>query len=86
MISPNTSWLSRLLAACLAQMKQRPSSSRRRRSQRGVATAAEVCVLEPRRLLSGLTAGLNVNISQLAGNQDESAIVVNPTNPPTRLR
>lgn len=37
--------------------------------------------LEVRTLLSGLTPGLNLNISQLAGNQSESAIAVNPNNP-----
>ena len=36
--------------------------------------------LEDRTLLAGVMPGLNVNISQLLGNQDNSAIAVNPLN------
>ena len=55
----------------------RTKSVRRKRAIRcGVET--EAC--EARTLLT-LTVGPNINISRLAGNQDESAILVNPTNP-----
>ncbi len=50
---------------------------RQNRSHR-CAEQAEAC--ESRVLLT-LTVGPNFNISQLAGNQDESAIIVNPINP-----
>ena len=53
-------------------------NSRQNRSKR-CAVQTEVC--ETRTLLSRLSVGPNVNISPLAGNQDESAIVVNPNNP-----
>lgn len=48
------------------------------RSQR---CAAQSEVFETRVLLTRLSVGPNVNVSPLAGNQDESAIVVNPKNP-----
>ena len=37
--------------------------------------------LENRSLLTSLTVGPNVNISKLTGNQAESTISINPTNP-----
>ena len=51
-----------------------------RRHSRNSTLSAQVELLETRRLLAGMTVGPNVNISQLAGNQDESAIIVNPNN------
>jgi subtilisin-like proprotein convertase family protein len=54
----------------------RTRSNRRKRSLQ-VGAVTEVC--ETRMLLT-LTVGPNVNLSRLPGNQDESAIIVNPNN------
>ena len=49
-------------------------------AQRSFGFGEVVERFEDRSLLSGVVPGPNVNISQLLGNQDESAIAVNPLN------
>ena len=53
----------------------------RGRKQRTMATAMQAEACEPRLLLTRLNVTSNVNVSQLAGNQTNPAIAVNPSNP-----
>ena len=80
-------WHGHRTAICQSVDRGRIST---RRSARWVSEAGELLAskasaaverLEGRILLAGVVSGLNVDISRLAGNQDESSIVVNPTNP-----
>ena len=90
-----TQWLPGF-AGRILRSRQRTGSFARRGSTRGTSIqthaaswmaapsssrlGAGVERLEDRSLLAGVVSGLNVNISQLLGNQDESAIAVNPLN------
>ena len=56
-----------------------PKNSRRK--TRTQQRSLQVETFETRVLLTRLNPGANVDVSQLAGNQDESAIIVNPSNP-----
>ena len=88
-------WLKRFADRILAS-RQRTGSFTRRGSTKGAARRTHAAAwmaasgsfglgegvesLEDRTLLAGVMPGLNVNISQLLGNQDNSAIAVNPLN------
>lgn len=58
-----------------------PGKKHRGRKQRKISSATQVEACEPRLLLTRLNVSSNVNVSQLAGNQTNPAIAVNPNNP-----